>query len=128
MQHQDLTSIPTILLADDDKLVTMLLSKTLNDNGYSVTVVHDGEEAVEKALGSHYDFIITDILMPGIEGIEVISEILEKQPLAKIIAISSDGSAGYTTLLQLAQTVGASATLSKPISPSNLLETLDSIR
>ena len=118
---------PTILLADDDRMTCILLSQKLTENHYDVTVVQNGLDALDMARHNNYDYIVTDIMMPGVEGIEVISEIIEKYPETKIVAISSDGLAGHSTLLTLAQTVGASAALQKPVRPTTLIETLQSI-
>ena len=118
---------PSVLLADDDKMTCKAISNFLSRHNYDVTTVNDGLEALECSKNCAYDYLITDIMMPEVEGIEVISEIIEHCPETKIIAISSDGIAGHSTLLTLAQTVGASATLQKPVTPDALIDVMESL-
>lgn len=117
----------SVLLADDDRLTGAMISKILKNEDYDVTYVENGQDAINCAKANSYDYLITDIIMPEVEGIEVISEVLECQPNTKIIAISSDELAGHSTLLTIAQTMGASATIKKPIRPDTLIETIKSI-
>ncbi len=119
---------PTVLLADDDEMACMMLSQKLADHNYDVTVVNNGLDAIEISKDHNFDFLITDIIMPEVEGIEVISEVIDRSPRTKIIAISSDGLAGHSTLLTIAQTVGASAALQKPVRPDTLLETMNNVQ
>lgn len=116
-----------ILVADDDKMIRQLLQTTLEKEGHEITLAVDGLEALKIAKDKIFDFLITDIIMPGVEGIEVISEIREIQPKIKVIAISSSGAVGFTSYLTLASTVGASATLKKPFTPSELITILNDL-
>ncbi len=117
----------SILVAEDDAMISSMITNTLRNKGFSVTEVADGEQAIRMADHNHYDLIITDIMMPKIEGIEVISEIIRKAPDTKIIAITAEGSAGYTNFLTLAETVGASASIQKPFSPTQLMDTMKTV-
>ena len=67
------------------------------------------------------------IMMPGIEGIEVIAEAIEQNPETKIIAISSESTAGFSSLLTVAETCGATTSLTKPFSPKQLMEKINSL-
>ena len=116
-----------VLLAEDDHMTSLMITKILQKKNYEVTTVHNGLDAITEAKKHDFDYLITDIIMPEVEGIEVISEVLESSPNTKIIAISSDGLAGHSTLLTLAQTVGASATLNKPIRADDLINTMERI-
>lgn len=116
-----------ILVADDDIMILRMISGSLEKQGYDVVTTDDGQDTLDKALNEDFDLIITDIMMPGMEGIEVISELLDTKPDSKIIAISGQGKAGYTTFLSLAETVGAQHSLKKPFSSKELLETVHSI-
>ena len=117
----------TVLIADDDQLIRDMVTKVLQKNGFVVTTASDGEEAVDTAIAHRFDIIITDIMMPIIEGIEVIAEIIGKWPDTKIIAISSESSAGRTSLLTLAETMGAATTLEKPFSAQQLMDTISAL-
>ncbi len=120
--------MPDILIAEDDPVTLSLLETFLTKNGFIVTTTMNGDDAIELATAKTYDLIISDIQMPGSEGIEVISSIIDQEPDTKIIAISSLESTGsYTSFLELAKTVGASATLKKPFDAQTLLDTIESI-
>ena len=67
----------SVLLIEDDELVLRSLTRFLNQHGYKLQVAVSGEEAVKKAKGKDFDLIITDIRMPGIDGIETIKRIRE---------------------------------------------------
>jgi CheY-like chemotaxis protein len=117
----------SVLLADDDQTTRFIIAKMLRNENYNVTMVDNGLDAIQTSKEKQFDYLITDILMPGVEGIEVISEVLKSSPDIKIIAISSDRLAGYSTLLNVAQTVGASATIKKPIRADDLINTMERI-
>jgi CheY-like chemotaxis protein len=111
-----------ILLVEDDQLLSTLIQKALSRQEYEITAAKNGNEAIEKARAESFDLIITDIFMPDKEGIEVIQEIKEIHPGIKIIAISSDGLAGRSSFLKIAEASGAHACLSKPFNPAQLVE------
>ena len=115
------------LIADDEEVTLLMIKKILQHNAFDVTTVMDGEAAINMARKNDYDLIITDISMPKVEGIEVIAEIVKISENTKIIAITSEGSAGYTSFLDLAETVGASASLKKPFTPTDLMDTISDI-
>ena len=62
---------PRILLADDEEALTRYLAPILERAGFVVTVVRDGNTALREALGQHYDLLVLDLLMPGLDGREV---------------------------------------------------------
>lgn len=64
-----------ILLIDDDKLVLKAITRFLEVHGYMVVPTESGEEALEKLQISQFDLIVTDVRMPGIDGIETIKQI-----------------------------------------------------
>ena len=66
-----------VLLIDDDDLVLKTVAKFLKSHGYNVTVSQSGEDALEEVRKLNFDLIITDIRMPGIDGIETIKRIRE---------------------------------------------------
>jgi two-component system cell cycle response regulator CpdR len=83
-----MTQSPTrILLAEDDDSLRGFLSRALERAGYEVTACPDGETAVE-ALGETYDVLLTDIVMPGIDGIEVARRAAALQPHLRIMFIT----------------------------------------
>ena len=80
-----------VLIVDDSAIVRRVLSKILERLNLEIDTAKDGEEAVEKALSNRYDLITVDIEMPGKNGIQVIKEVMEKNP-TRILVISA-----YTT-------------------------------
>lgn len=110
-----------ILVVEDDKLVHEMLDSILSQQGHIIDSAYNGDEAMTKIKNDKFDLLITDILMPEKEGIEVIQEVKELDPLLKIIAISSGGHAGFTSFLRIAETFGADASLEKPFTAEQLL-------
>ena len=83
-----MTQSPTrILLAEDDDSLRGFLSRALERAGYEVTACPDGETAVE-ALDKTFDVLLTDIVMPGIDGIEVARRAAALQPHLRIMFIT----------------------------------------
>lgn len=107
-----------ILVIDDDELVRETMVSILEAGGYRVIVAHEGEEGIAKIHENTVDLVITDILMPGKEGIETIAEIRRLHPELRIIAMSGGGEIGRVVgndiFLGMAEKLGADITLTKP--------------
>ena len=94
---------------------------------------HTTEAAPDSATGiglhhqNPFDLIITDIIMPGKEGISTIIELRKEFPGLKIIAISGGGDFEPFGYLDIAKRVGADRTLPKPFSRNQLIETIDDL-
>lgn len=116
-----------ILLVDDDPLVLESLDMTLKEFGHEVTPVDDGVYAVEEAARNDFDLLITDLIMPGIEGIETIRHFQKHHPGVGIIAISGGARVSSTPYLKIAKAMGAEATLAKPFTASELYEAVDRV-
>jgi CheY-like chemotaxis protein len=113
----------SVLVVEDDDLILQLLSRTLMQAGYNTTVASDGQAAM-RAIDQHtFDFVITDIIMPGADGLETILCTRRRQPQAKIVAMSGDSNQLY---LDDARGLGADIVLAKPFKPTELLEALAS--
>lgn len=111
----------SVLVVDDDPLVLIVATETLMRAGFDVTVAADGNEAVRALEADRFDFLITDILMPEKDGLELIREVRVRWPATPIIAISSGGRMDAGFYLPLAQTLGVDAILKKPVQPITLL-------
>lgn len=116
-----------ILLIDDDKIVCHALKAFLEKNSFKVIVLNDGERVLHTLNDEQPNLIITDLVMPNVEGIELISQIREKDEGIPIIAISGGGKVLDKTFLNVAETIGANATLVKPFQSSVLLQTINSL-
>jgi len=113
----------TILVIDDEENIRELVRAILENAGYEVLDAADGNLGIEIFQANQVDLIITDLIMPGKEGIETISELKKEQPDLKIIAIS--GAVDSSTYLHLAGSLGADETLGKPFKVNELIETVE---
>ena len=114
--------MPRILVVDDDQQVRTMIKLTLERDGYGVTEASDGSEAVKIYQQETFDLVITDIVMPGKEGIETIMELRGLNPGAQIIAISGGGRISPEDYLTWAQRFGVARTFTKPVDRAQLLE------
>jgi DNA-binding response OmpR family regulator len=103
-----------ILLIDDDDSFRTMLRKTLVFSGHTVVEARNGKEGLALFDRAHADLVITDIVMPEKEGIEVLMELRKKEPPVKIIAMSGGGRVNATDYLRIARQLGAARVLAKP--------------
>ena len=113
--------ISRILVIDDDPVARITIQTILEEEGYSVTCAEDGRRGLAAFRESRPDLVVTDIVMPGKEGIETILELRSIWPEGPIIAISAGGRIAKGDLLELAKGGGADAVLAKPFEPEALL-------
>jgi len=106
---------------DDEHNIRLALRKMLEGAGYEVTEASNGKEGTEQFAASPPDVVITDILMPEKDGVEVLLEFRRDHPEVKIIAISGRGH-GF---LPIAEEFGAFRSLAKPFRQP---EVLDAVR
>jgi DNA-binding NtrC family response regulator len=81
-----------VLIVDDEQKFLNYLSKRLDLREYDVTSSLNGEDAVEKVKIHDFDVIILDVLMPGMDGIEVLREIKKIKPLTEVIMLTGHAS------------------------------------
>ncbi len=100
-----------ILVAEDDNSVRIFITRALEQAGYEVTAVEDGYMALDALKRASYDLLITDIIMPGMDGIALSIKATNDNPDLRVVIIS-----GYASERQRAQNlkVPAAATLPKP--------------
>lgn len=111
-----------ILVIDDDENIRRLLRTILELEGYQVIEASDGGIGLREFEKSPADLVITDLIMPGKEGIETIRDLRQKSPDVKIIAISGGGRIGPESYLKMAEGVGALHTMKKPFELVELVE------
>jgi DNA-binding NtrC family response regulator len=80
-----------VLLADDEKSIAITLRDDLSDAGHKVTVVADGREALRELQARPYELLITDIRMPGLDGIELLKAAKGLDPAPQVIVITGHG-------------------------------------
>lgn len=81
-----------ILVADDEEITLKHLTYALEKDGYDVTAVKNGLDALKKIEADEFDVLIADIKMPGMDGIAVLSEVKDKYPAIDVIIITGFGS------------------------------------
>ena len=117
----------SVLVVEDEKLVRRTLNKMLRAGGHDVAEVEDGQRALSY-LGRHpVEVVVTDIIMPGKDGLETIAEIRRRFPNAKIIAISGGGRPSGTGALNAAKALGADRILAKPFRQDEILVMVDEL-
>ena len=109
----------TILIIDDEVLVRVLLRSALEEVGYEVTEAANGREGLELYRQRPTDLVITDIVMPELNGLDMLLELTRAFLHAKVIAIS--GAGGEKNVLDVAKLLGARQTFRKPFSMPHLL-------
>lgn len=115
----------TILVIDDDGAVRSSLEAVLAPMNYRVLVAADGIEGYEKFRHHKPHLVITDIIMPGQEGIETIMKIRKDLPGTKIIAMSGGGRTQSEGYLGLAEKIGADVVLNKPFDFDVLMQAVE---
>lgn len=112
---------PELLLIDDDAAMRSMLFRAITRAGYVVHEAPDGREGL-KILASHpIALVLTDIIMPDVEGVELIFRIRKTHPTMPIIAMSGGGRMSPKGYLDVAKSCGANRTMSKPFDIEQLL-------
>lgn len=114
-----------ILLVEDDKSMMETLSLAMRSKGHRVTTAGDGDEALERLAAEPFDLVVTDILMPAMDGLGLIDAMRTAAPNIKILAISGGGTATFFDFLEAAKMQGAIATLEKPFAIADFYTELD---
>ncbi len=113
-----------ILVVEDDPGLRRVLLSALQNAGYDVHAVENGRDALRAVRERAPAVVITDIVMPDSDGLEVIRLLRTNHPRIRIIAMSGGGIICGTTYLEIARLLGAHAILRKPILPSDLVHTV----
>ena len=111
----------TILIVDDDPDVLKMLGSCLERAGHQVSRATDGEVGLSQFHRVRPQLVITDLIMPNKEGLELIMSLNQEKSRPQIIAISGGGKLAPESYLPLADKIGADAILEKPFLPSTLL-------
>ena len=110
-----------ILVVDDQKELRAMMRRVLTAAGHEVAEAEDGDAALAAFRAHPPALVITDIIMPGKAGIEVIATMKRERPEVKVLAMSGGGRTHVMDFLAIAQKTGADATLEKPFRKSDLL-------
>ncbi len=113
-----------ILLAEDDRNLSRSIDILLTLEGYQVIAVYNGEEALNKLLKQKYDMLITDIVMPNMNGIELVKKIRLINPQIPILIVSGRLN---DDLIRELETMQVTRILPKPIKPNEFRQTVEEI-
>ncbi len=115
----------SILLIDDDDLSRGAVHKMLERSGYQVFSTGDGNGAIDRYRNSPTDLVITDLIMPDIDGLEVIQQLRRINPAVRVLAISGGGRVEAEEYLSVARKFGAVEVLSKPFTGQELKKSVE---
>ena len=113
-------SVGRILVIDDDPAMRGSMRRILERDGHDVREAGDGAEGLRLFRAEPADVVVTDVLMPGKEGMETIVELLEEAPDVRILVVSGGGTMLGESTLSDAQALGADASLAKPFTVDQL--------
>ena len=111
-----------ILVIDDDPVLRRVITLALEAVGHSVLRCENGKKAVDFLTHERADLLITDILMPEMDGVETVRAARQLHPNLPILAMSGGGSFDPTDYLGMARVFGATDVLPKPFRPAELVE------
>lgn len=113
-----------ILLVDDDDLSRSTVHQMLERAGHQVTSTGNGREGIALVQQTPFELVITDLIMPDTDGLELIQELNRLTPSVRVLAISGGGRVNANEYLTVARKFGASAVLAKPFSTAELREAI----
>ena len=114
-----------ILLVDDDSIVLDTLCQILEGAGYEVQAAGGGAKGLQFYQAQPCEVVITDVIMPEMDGIEFIQRLREIDPLVKVIAISGGSGKGYFENLEAIRKLSPVAILPKPFAKATLLSLIE---
>jgi YesN/AraC family two-component response regulator len=120
-----LTSPKKILLVEDEQLIREGYKKLLELKGHQVTGATDGKKAIQALNHNDYDLIITDVHMPKMDGLEMISILKRRKMLNKVIVITAYHDFGQDGLFHNLLKDGVAGVLHKPFTLNDLLQIID---
>jgi DNA-binding NtrC family response regulator len=114
-----------VLLVDDDDLSRGAVHRMLERAGYSVHSTSQGSQAILRYKTEPSDLVITDLIMPETDGLEIIQELRRIDPAVKILAISGGGRVDAEEYLSVARKFGAIEVLPKPFTGQQLKQSVE---
>ena len=111
-----------VLVVDDETSITDLIRRILVKNGYNVSTAQNGSDGLKQFEVENPDLVVTDIIMPDMEGLEFISTLKKRNRNVPIIVMS--GNIIGVNFLKAARMLGANAAIKKPFHPEELVQTV----
>lgn len=122
-----MTTRPRVLIIDHEDEAREAIRRALEEIDIQVTSVAGGRIAMNLYRTQDFDMVITELLMPECDGLEIIMDLRKQKPTTKIIAISGGGQTGMYHMLSVAEKLGAHRSLFKPFSPRQMLKTVSEV-
>src|ERR671930_566545 len=116
-----------ILVIDDQEAIRRIVRRALEQDGHQVMDASDGEIGMQVLARHPVDVVITDIFMPGQDGILTLRQIRKQFPLVKVIVISGGDSTGLLDLREDARLLGAVKSLPKPFTAKEIVEAVAAV-
>ncbi len=113
------TASGKVLVVDDEVTVASIVGRTLTRGGYEVELCHSGQGALDRYRPDAFDLVLLDVMMPDLDGVEVLKRIRAKAPTAKVMLMTGHASESVETRLREFSDV---VVLSKPFQPKQLIE------
>ncbi|MDU0203157.1 MULTISPECIES: response regulator [Paenibacillus] len=117
-------SVYKILLADDELALRFLLTETLSDEGYEITEVEDGQQAIEQLQKESFDLVILDYMMPERTGVEVCEWLRQSDNVNSDLPVILLTAKALDKDKEKAKAAGVTTYIVKPFSPLQLLDTV----
>jgi len=119
-------AMATILLLEDSPAIRRIVVSALSDRGHDVVECENGFAAYDTALLNSIDLMITDLVMPRVDGLEAIRTARNTRTDLRIIAMSAGCDRYSQDYLEVARVFGAHSIMQKPFEPDHLVELVDS--
>jgi len=116
-----------ILVIDDQDSIRRVVRRALEQDGHEVFDASDGELGMEILESHSFDVVITDIFMPGQDGIVTLRQVRKRFPEVKVIVISGGDSTGMMDLREDAELLGAVKSLQKPFNAREIMDVVRSV-
>jgi DNA-binding NtrC family response regulator len=116
-----------ILIIEDDVAMRHALRSALERRGHEVAEAGDGQAGLVAYQKSIFDLVVTDIIMPDVEGLETVLALRKFTPNLKIIAMSAGGLGSADDYLKIAARFGAARTLRKPFEAEQFISTVEAV-
>lgn len=113
---------PKILVIDDDEQIRIVLQQLLNRSNYEVDVAKDATEALVKLWTNHYDLALTDLMLPDLHGLKLVSMVQTMPIHAEFLVVTGNDSPENR---EEASRLGIAAYFVKPFDPDDLLRTIE---
>lgn len=124
MNNEAIVTEKNVLVVDDDPAIQEMLSEIIQQEGYKAISVGSGEEALNHMENQHFDLIFLDLVLPGISGVDTLSEIKKRDDKAVVIIITAYG---YSIWAREAMALGSMYLIHKPFQVHDIVEILDTV-